>query len=615
MTRLVVFSSLAALTAHAAEFAVGGRTLVVPEGFEVELAAGPPLVERPISADFDEQGRLYITDSSGSNDKVEKQLAEKPHRVVRLEDSDGDGRYDKSVVFADRMMFPEGAMWLDGSLYIAAPPCIWKLTDTDGDGIADQRDEWFQGRTLTGCANDLHGPYLGPDGWIYWCKGAFAKQTYEHAGREPFVTRASHIFRCRPDRTGFESVMTGGMDNPVELAFTAEGERILTATFFQHPAAGRRDGLIHAVYGKPHDVLDGHVVTGELMPLLAHLGPAAPTGLARYRGAQFGPEFRGDFFAALFNLHKITRHHLAPDGSTFASRDEDFLVSPDHDFHPTDVLEDADGSLLVVDTGGWYKLCCPTSQLYKPDVLGAIYRVRRKAAPVPDDPRGMKLAWNELGPPALAALLSDSRPAVRDHAAARLSQIAASEAVPALAQTLRESKDARVRQGVVWSLTRIDGAIAREVVRSALGDAEISVRHAAAHSAGIWRDRDATAPLVRLLGSDQPQLQRAAAEALGRIGDRAAVPALLRATPGADRVLEHSIIYALIEISDRAATAAALRADSPAATRAALIALDQMPGEKLDPKLITPFLSAPDAALKKTAAWIVGRTRTGEVRC
>ena len=47
------------------------------------------------------------------------------------------------------------------------------------------------------------------------------------------------------------------------------------------------------------------------------------------------------------------------------------------DFHPTDVIEDADGSLLVIDTGGWYKLCCPTSQLAKPDVLGAIYRIQR----------------------------------------------------------------------------------------------------------------------------------------------------------------------------------------------------------------------------------------------
>ena len=102
---------------------------------------------------------------------------------MRLEDTDGDGRFDRSTVFADRMMFPEGVMWLDGSLYVAAPPSIWKLTDTDGDGVADRREEWFQGKTLTGCANDLHGPYPGPDGWIYWCKGAFAEQTYERPGR------------------------------------------------------------------------------------------------------------------------------------------------------------------------------------------------------------------------------------------------------------------------------------------------------------------------------------------------------------------------------------------------------------------------------------------------
>src|SRR5215210_1937065 len=188
MRRLVLIAMLGALSASAGEFRINGRTLTVPEGFEVELAAAPPLVERPIHADFDELGRLYVGDSSGSNDKVEKQLADKPHRIVRLEDSDGDGRYDKSVVFADKMMLPHGAMWLDGSLYVAAPPSIWKLTDTDGDGIADQREEWFKGGTLTGCANDLHGPFLGPDGWIYWCKGAFAKQTHERPGQAPIVT-------------------------------------------------------------------------------------------------------------------------------------------------------------------------------------------------------------------------------------------------------------------------------------------------------------------------------------------------------------------------------------------------------------------------------------------
>ena len=125
--------------------------------------------------------------------------------------------------------------------------------------MADKREDWFEGKTLTGCANDLHGPYLGPDGWIYWCKGAFAEQTYTRPGGKTFATRAVAHLPRRPDGTGIEPVMTGGMDNPVDVVFTPGGERIFTTTFFQHPAGGQRDGLIHAVYGgvygKDHDVV------------------------------------------------------------------------------------------------------------------------------------------------------------------------------------------------------------------------------------------------------------------------------------------------------------------------------------------------------------------------
>src|SRR5207244_4154366 len=133
---------------------LNGHTFTLPAGFDIELVAGPALVDRPIEADFDEEGRLYVSDSSGSNEKLEIQLQKKPHRIVRLEDTDGDGRFDKSLVFADKMMFPEGTMWHDGSLYVAAPPSICKLTDTDRDGVANRRDEWVTGVTLTGCAND-----------------------------------------------------------------------------------------------------------------------------------------------------------------------------------------------------------------------------------------------------------------------------------------------------------------------------------------------------------------------------------------------------------------------------------------------------------------------------
>jgi len=276
---------------------IDNRTFTIPDGFTIEKIAGPPLVDRPITADFDEQGNFYVSDSSGSSAPTKQQLAEKPHRILKLTDTDGDGKFDKQTVFADKMMFPEGTMWYGGSLYVSAAPSIWKLTDTDGDGVADQRVEWFQGKTLTGCANDLHGPYLGLDGWIYWCKGAFAEQTYTLPNEKILKTKAAHIFRCRPDGSGIEPVMTGGMDNPVDCVFTATGERIFTTTFFQHPGGGQRDGLIHAiyggVYGKVHNVLDGHArVTYRFRTRRPDSKPPQPAKTSGGYGEQRGGLYR-----------------------------------------------------------------------------------------------------------------------------------------------------------------------------------------------------------------------------------------------------------------------------------------------------------------------------------
>src|SRR5215468_5796377 len=66
------------------EVRLNGHTFTLPVGFEIEQVAGPPLVDRPIVADFDEEGRLYVADSSGSNDPVKVQLEKKPHRIIRL---------------------------------------------------------------------------------------------------------------------------------------------------------------------------------------------------------------------------------------------------------------------------------------------------------------------------------------------------------------------------------------------------------------------------------------------------------------------------------------------------------------------------------------------------
>lgn len=597
-----------------ADFTIDGMPLRVPDGFVIEKVAGPPLVNRPVHADFDDQGHLYVADSSGSNAKPDVQLKELPHRIVRLEDSDGDGVFDKSTVFADKMMFPEGCMYLDGSVYVGAPPSIWKLTDRDGDGVADVREEWFKGGTLTGCANDLHGPYAGLDGWIYWCKGAFAEQRHERVGKPPLVTRAAHIFRCRPDGSGLETVMTGGMDNPVEVAFLPNGERFFTTTFVHNPEAGKRDGVVHAiyggVYGKVNSVVDGHPRTGDLMPVMQLWGAAAPAGLTRYDDRQLGADYQDNLFAALFNLHKVTRHELTPSGSTYASKTTDFVSSENPDFHPTDVLQDADGSLLVIDTGGWYKICCPTSQLAKPDVLGAIYRIRRANAPKVADPRGRSINWAKSDSRGLAALLADARPSVRKQARDRLVKRGA-DSVPALQALVGnlKSSPASARLEAVWALTRISAPAARKAVRQALKDPDVTVRHAAVQSIAVTLDKEA-APMVRgFLAGDSPAIARVAAEALGRLADAASVPALLDAAGGPqDRGLEHSLIFALIEIGDTNALAKAFQQyDHPWIRKAALLALAQLPGGKLEPATVVSLLRAEDPGLKQAAAWVISR--------
>lgn len=599
--------------AHSESFKFPTQTLTVPDGFTIEQVAEPSLVPRPIVADLDDEGRLYVADSSGSNEKIQLQLEKRPHRILRIEDTNGDGKYDKSTVFADHMMFPEGAMWHDGSLFVAAPPSIWKLTDTDGDGIADQREEWFKGKTLTGCANDLHGPYKGRDGWIYWAKGAFAEQTYSLPNQPGFVTKAAHLFRARPDGSSIEPVMTGGMDNPVEIAFTLSGERIFTTTFFQHPGGGRRDGLIHAiyggVYGKDHEVLDGHKRTGELMPVLTHFGAAAPSGLATYESAVFGGEFTGNLFSAQFNLHKVQRHVLTPHGATFQTKDIDFVTSDNTDFHPTDVLEDADGSLLVVDTGGWYKLCCPTSQLSKPDVLGGIYRVRSKTPRTLSNPRGKNIVWASLQLNQIETLIDDPRPAVNRKAIEKLAQLANTSNREEFFQTVQKwvrNLSARGRRNIVWAMTRSPSAVARDLVQIAMNNQDESTAVAAMHSASVNRDSKSLSILISRIKNGSPAVRRAAAEAIGRLGQKSSVPHLLQAAGKiTDRTLEHSIAYALIEINDPTATALGLSSTNAAVVRASLIALDQMESSPLKAATVIALLGSPEPSIRDAASWVL----------
>ena len=603
----VLLSGLALEVTSLTAASTGLAALHVPPGFKVEKVAGAGLVNYPMLGTIDDRGRLFLCESSG-NTVTTDQMAAKPDYVIRmLEDTDGDGVYDRSTVFADKLTLPAGAVWYRGALYVAAPPDLVRLEDTDGDGVADKREVIVTGWHLSSNAASLHGPFFGPDGWLYLTDGRHGFEINTRDGRE-FKGEASRIWRVRPDGTGLEWVAGGGFDNPVELVFLPTGETFGTMTYFQDPRDGQRDAIMHWVWGgvypKPYPVTREFKLTGDLMPVMTKFARIAPAGLLHYRGASFGPTYQGNFFSAQFNPHRIQRHILHRDGATFRTDDSDFLTSVDPDFHPTDVMEDADGSLLIVDTGAWFIHGCPISRVAKPEIKGSVYRIRRTGAPPVKDGRGDGLKLSQLKPAELVRYLEDVRPAVRDRVQELLVE-AGEEAAESLAHARERAASYEARCAAVWALFRIGTAQAEKAVREALEDHDFHVRVAAARAAGMARDRDAVDRLMHMTNEDQPAARRQAATALGQIGDTRAVPALVSAAARAtDRFNEHSVTYALIELKTPAPLVEALHNPSWRIRKSALIALDQMDQSPLTARQLTPALSEPHRELRRAALWV-----------
>lgn len=609
--------SLLSISSHAIRQtpAAGGLHLKVPDGFTIERIAGPELLAYPMFGVQDDQGRLFVFESTEPNTMTTEEMLARPSYHIRvLEDVDGNGTYDRSTMYADKLPFPKGGAFVDGSLFVSAAPHLLRLKDTDGDLVADERETVVTGWTLNVNGAALGGPFLGPDGWLYLTDARRGFRITRKEG-DTVEGKGARIWRVRPDGSGLEWIAGGGFDNAIEMIFMPSGDTIGTMTYFIEPRDGLRDALMHwvegGVYPKPNEVIaaDRLPLTGDYLPPMTMLARVAPSGLVRYRGTALGTDFHGNLFSAQFNTGRIMRHVVSSSGSTYRTDDLPFMTATSPDSHPTDVLQDADGSLIVIETGGWFIKGCPLSRVAKPEVAGGIYRIRRTGAPTVADPRGEQIAFATQTPARLGGMLADRRPVVRDRALAQLVRLG-DAAVPVLAGARRTASDVETRADVVFALHRIGTPAAREAVRASLTDRDPAVRMAAARSVGLAKDAAALPALLRAVVTDAPAVRRQAAIALEQIGNTDAVPALLEASRApADRFVEHAVIHALMTLRDPAPLVTALTSSSIAERRAALIALDQMAGADpqtrphLKQEHVRPFLASADDALWRTGIW------------
>lgn len=585
-------------------------TLSVPDGFEVVSAVEPGLTAYPMFMNFDDKGRLFIAESTGK-DLNGNEMADVPEcRILRLEDTDRDGIFDTRTIFATELGLPQGVMWHQDALYVTDPPHFVRFEDVDDDGVADSRTV-LQTGWKTKHTDGLHGPFLGPDGRMYLTQGLHGFEI-ETQDNETYKGRAGGVFRSNADGTALERVVGGGFNNPVEVSFTEYGQMMGTMTYFTLPKYGLRDAIMHWVWGGVYPRHSGAVKelirTGSYMPVMSQFARIAPSGILTLQSDGLGASYRGALFSAQFNPHRIQAHILEPDGSTFQTIDSDFLTSTDDDFYPTDVVEDADGSLLFCDTGAWYVDACPISRVAKPEITGSIYRIRFKQSRSVADPWGRSLNLDTLDADEWIEHLSDKRFRVRERALETI--VARGDSMtPLLERAVAKASDARARRQAVWALYRIGGDPVGPAIRKALSDSELKVRVAAIQALGELKDQGSVSILIAKLQSKSPLERRETATALGRIGDTSATSALLEAVSGnIDRFEQHAIRYALIEIDDRESLRLTLDSDEAwLARESALVVLDQLKDPRVTAARTAAFLRSDEETARQTGLWVAQR--------
>jgi putative membrane-bound dehydrogenase-like protein len=379
----------------------------VHEGLEVELVAAEPLVTSPVAIAFGPDGKLWVCEMYDYPTGVDGKY--RPGgRIKVLEDTDGDGRYDKATVFLDNIPFPTGVtVWRKGVLVCAAPDILY-AEDTDGDGKADVVRKLFSGFGTDNYQARVNSLCYGLDGWVYGSCGLFGGTIRSFKGGPP-VKLGDRDFRIKPDE-GILEPATGrtqqgrvrddwgnwfGCDNTTLCRHYPLPDHYLRRNpHFAPPPPGvviMDDPDPNRLYPIRKDV--------QLFKLSGPPGYAtAACGIGVYRDDLLGKQYQGNVFTCEPVNLVVHRLVLSPKGSTFSGKrapeeqHSEFLASTDNWFRPVQVTTGPDGCLYVVDMYRFvieHPRWIPKEDLAKVDVragstMGRIYRIRPKGkAPRP----------------------------------------------------------------------------------------------------------------------------------------------------------------------------------------------------------------------------------------
>ena len=502
-------------------------------GYHLELVAAEPLVQDPVAVDFDPDGRMYVVEMRGYMPNLQGTGEDQPvGRIVVLEDTNGDGRMDKSTVFMDSLVLPRAVKVLEHGVLVAAPPNLWLAQDTNGDFRADTKE--LIRTDYGGRGNPEHLPnglMWGIDNWIH---------NANYGGQLRVGDDGRFVYRKSPDegQWGLSQDETGRI-------YRNSNEDPLRADLVSSHYAMRNPAL-----PAPRGVYEQ--LTRNVAVFPAHKTPAVNRGyraetmradstLAHYTSAGAPTAFVGDRLPAALKqgvfviepAGNLVGHLLVHDEPTglptvkSAYDKREFLTASDERFRPTNITTAPDGTMYVVDMyrgiiqhrvfiTGYLEQKIIERGMEQPIGLGRIWRVvhTSTAAKPAEVPR-----LSSKTPAQLVPYLAHANGWWRMTAQRMIVERHDTSVAPALRTMARAHADARARLHALWTLDGLHQADLR-TLEAALLDQSAPVRAAAIRVAEPMLAADDSAmrvAVMKLAADHAPVVRQQLAASVGEL--------------------------------------------------------------------------------------------------